>query len=311
MMNLSPTLTLLLITSKITFAQPINFKNFKQAGVLGDTVMQLSNNIMDVLQDSKNNYWFASWQDGLYKYDGKIILHFTTMHGLGSNRVEEIKEDKQGNIFINTSKGLYKYNGAIFTKLVANNSNENNWQLKPNGLWFKCLEQGNYVYRYNDDKLYKLKLPKIGLGENYIKNHPSYPNPYSIYSTYKDSKNNIWIGTASLGVCYYNGKKFKWITEPDVTELHNGPANGVRGITEDKNGAFWFNCNYTYFIKNKQNKNDTTTFYNRIKSIGSLDGKPDGVLDEYLSITKDKDTNLWIATYNAGVWKYDGKNLTK
>lgn len=60
----------------------------------GDTVGQLSNNIMVIYQDKKNNYWFGSWQDGLYKYDGKSIIHFSTEHGLPSNRVEEIKEDK-------------------------------------------------------------------------------------------------------------------------------------------------------------------------------------------------------------------------
>lgn len=33
-----------------------------------DTVSELSNNIMVIYQDKENNYWFGSWQDGLYKY---------------------------------------------------------------------------------------------------------------------------------------------------------------------------------------------------------------------------------------------------
>jgi hypothetical protein len=32
----------------------------------GDTVQKLSKNIMVIYQDSKNNYWFGSWEDGLY-----------------------------------------------------------------------------------------------------------------------------------------------------------------------------------------------------------------------------------------------------
>lgn len=37
---------------------------------------------------------------------------------------------------------------------------------------------------------------------------------------------------------------------------------------------------------------------------------PMGNLSEYLSITKDNENNLWIATYNVGVWKYDGRKVT-
>ena len=52
-----------------------------------DKVRSLSNNIMIVHQDKKNNYWFGSWQDGLYKYDGKNISHYTTLDGLPHNRI--------------------------------------------------------------------------------------------------------------------------------------------------------------------------------------------------------------------------------
>ncbi|MES1181449.1 MAG: two-component regulator propeller domain-containing protein [Flavobacterium sp.] len=51
------------------------------------------------------------------------------------------------------------------------------------------------------------------------------------------------------------------------------------------------------------------SFYKRIKSIGCLDGKKDGNLNEYLSVLKDDDNNLWIATYLHGVWKYDGNKI--
>jgi len=35
-----------------------------------------------------------------------------------------------------------------------------------------------------------------------------------------------------------------------------------------------------------------------------------GDLNEYLSIAKDNNNELWIATYNAGVWRYNGQNIT-
>ncbi|HPI53847.1 MAG TPA: two-component regulator propeller domain-containing protein, partial [Chitinophagaceae bacterium] len=58
-----------------------------------------------------------------------------------------------------------------------------------------------------------------------------------------------------------------------------------------------------------QHEFDSAAFYKRIESIGSLDGKSNGELTEYLSITQDNQNSLWIATYSDGVWKYDGQKV--
>jgi len=139
--------------------------------------------------------------------------------------------------------------------------------------------------------------------------HPIYSNPSAVYSIYKDSKGNVWFGTNPLGVFRYNGKSIDWISENDVTELHDGPANGVRSIIEDQDGYFWFNSAYRYdaYGKNNTQKN---TFYTREKSIGNLDGSPDSDFWEYMSIARDNRNDLWIATYWNGVWRYDGKKTT-
>jgi ligand-binding sensor domain-containing protein len=138
---------------------------------------------------------------------------------------------------------------------------------------------------------------------------PNLSTSFGIYSIYKDKKGNLWFGTNPVGVCRYDGKSFKWITEEDVTEFRNEGANGVRSITEDKNGDFWFNTEYRYGVYDsttlKSNK-----FYTRHQSIGGLDGKKNSDLDEYLSIVKDNNNNLWFVTYLDGVWKYDGTKIT-
>ena len=139
----------------------------------------------------------------------------------------------------------------------------------------------------------------MSLGDEYMRKHPNYSNPYSIYCIYKDSQQHIWFGTALLGACRYNGKTFDWITEPDVTELHNGPANGVRSIAEDAQGSFWFNSEYRYVMNANANITSGKPFYQRVKSLGSLDGKADGEIKEY----------LWIATYTNGIFKIAGENI--
>lgn len=275
----------------------------RPAVALGDTVQAPGNNIMSVYQDKQNNYWFGSWQDGLYRYDGKTILHFTTKHGLPHNRVEDIQEDKSGNIFFNTSGGVCQFNGQKISVLQAQESDV--WQLQPDDLWFKSLQYDGKIYRYDGENLYSLQVPECPPGEAWTAKYPTNPTPYGIYTIYKDSRKNIWFGTAALGACRYNGQTFDWISEEDVTELHNGPSNGVRSIIEDKDGYFWFNSAYRYEVYWK-NHTPQKTFYNREKSIGNLDGKPDSDFWEYLSIARDNHNNLWFATYTRGVWQYDG-----
>lgn len=279
-----------------------------------ETVEELGKNIMLVYQDRKNNYWFGSWEDGLYKYDGQSILHFTTENGLPDNRIEEIKEDQSGNMYFNTSRGIIRSDGEKFHLLEVADSG-NGWNLESKDLWFKDGWNSGYVFRYDGNVLYKLQLPKTKLGEDYILSNPTHPNPYTVYSIYKDSKGNIWFGTGGLGALRYNGKSFDWILERDVLEILNEPtegANGVRSIIEDREGYFWFNSMFRYRVyddKQLASNNMDSTFYSREKSIGSLDGQGDGKIYEYLSIVKDDNDDLWIATYDTGVYHYDGRNI--
>jgi len=278
-----------------------NNEQLKEQLVKGDTVKELGSNIMVVYQDKKNVYWFGSWETGVYKYDGKSLINYTTKHGLPNNRIDEIKEDEFGNIYFgsaNATSSISKFNGNNFTTLTAVPSE--NWKLESTDMWFE-YSYGNTgkVYRYDGITLYELQFP----------NPPNLSNPFDIYSIYKDRKGNIWFGTNPVGVCRYDGKTFEWITEEDVTEFRNEGANGVRSIAEDKNGDFWFNTEYRYSVYDdttlKSNK-----FYTRHESIGSLDGKNTSGLKEYLSIAKDNNNNLWFVTYRDGVWKYDGTKVT-
>ncbi|MEZ4924104.1 MAG: two-component regulator propeller domain-containing protein [Crocinitomicaceae bacterium] len=267
----------------------------------GDTVSVLGSSVMVIFQDSRNDYWFGSWETGVYKYNGKTIVNYTTKNGLINNRIDEIKEDEFGNIYFssaNATSEISKFNGQTFTTLKAVPSN--NWKLESTDLWFK-YSYGNTgkVYRYDGTNLFELQFP----------NPPNLSNPFDIYSIYKDSKGNIWFGTNPVGVCRYDGKLFQWITEEDVTEFRNEGANGVRSITEDKNGDFWFNTEFRYSIYDSITLK-ADRFYTRHKSIGGLDAKKDSNLDEYLSTVKDNDDNLWFVTYLDGVWKYDGIKIT-
>lgn len=291
---------------------------------IGEVVKELSNNLMLVYQDRNHHYWFGSWGEGLYKYDGKKIIRYTTADGLAYNRIDEIREDKAGNLYFNTPGGISRYDGQRFTTLSMSPQSTSEWKLEPDDLWFKCMQDSGLVYRYDGQTLHRLSFPEIQIGKEYDALFPpaqytNRSNPYDVYTIYLDSRGNIWFGTAVFGVCRFDGKTLDWITEEDVTEMHNGPSSGVRSIIEDKDGYFWFsNSLFRYGIyknilaKDKSNYKDQGAFtYDREKGIGSLDeGKYGGDVVEYMSATKDNSGALWIVTYGAGVYRYNGKDIT-
>ncbi|MEM1283004.1 MAG: hypothetical protein AAGG81_05565, partial [Chlamydiota bacterium] len=122
-----------------------------------DTVTELGSSVMVIYQDSKNVYWFGSWETGVYKYDGNELINYTTKHGLLNNRIDEIKEDDFGNIYFvsaNATSSISKFNGNKFTTLTAVLSE--NWKLESTDMWFK-YSYGNTgkVYRYDGITLYE------------------------------------------------------------------------------------------------------------------------------------------------------------
>ncbi len=67
-------LNLLLLLSSVTLltscnGQTSNQKKNTDLSVKGDTVQELGKNIMVIYQDRMNNYWFGSWETGVYRIE--------------------------------------------------------------------------------------------------------------------------------------------------------------------------------------------------------------------------------------------------
>jgi ligand-binding sensor domain-containing protein len=74
-------------------------------------------NVQCGLQDKAGNLWFATTENGLYKYDGKSFSQFLVTNGLNSNNIYCILEDKDGKIWIGTAAGLCLYDGKTFARI--------------------------------------------------------------------------------------------------------------------------------------------------------------------------------------------------
>lgn len=279
----------------------------------GDTVKKLSDHLWYVFQDTKNNYWFASNGEGVFRYDGKTIINFTRKHGLCNDTVRQIQEDKFGNIFISTFNGINKYDGNEITKLAPIKSSE--WKLGDNDMWFYILgKKGEHgPYRYDGKNLYNLEFPKHFLHEEIIGSGIGpFFSPYEIYSIYKDRKGAMWFGTSVLGACRFDGQSVKWMYEKDLTITPKGGTFGIRSVFEDREGKFWIcNTKQRFEFDLAETAMSDRLQYKKIDGIGKATdfGGDDYVY--YSFILEDQRGDIWFCTWDQGVFQYDGSNIIK
>lgn len=291
---------------------------------IGNPVSEIGKDIFHVFQAKNTNYWFGSAEQGVYRFDGYTLTHFTTKDGLANNRIRGIQEDKAGNIYFITmawdgarrfGDAISKFDGKTFNLLSATDSTSSAraWKLQPDDLWFAGAQDSGVVYRYDGRTLHRLRFPKTKAGEEHISKYPrsEYPNmtynPYDVYIIYKDRKGNIWFGT-NLGVCCYNGNSFTWISEEELGFDEVGRAFNVRSISEDKAGKFWFS-NTTHCWNVAQNNGGRGINFRKENGIEPANRQNPDDFAYFISSVTDDSGDLWMATLNAGVWRYDGKKL--
>ena len=286
--------------------------------------------MLRIFQDSKGTYWFSNnfgQGSGLYRWDGKgkTLDLFTTESGLPDHGIGQIQEDRFGNIYFCTYTAICKFDGRAFNTLKLDESEPAVTEVKlgPDVLWFKAGGEKPHAIFYDGKSLRRLKMPTTPEGDAHYASLPrdKFPNakysPYDAYTIYQDTRGNVWFGTASLGALRFDGKNFAWISQAELEfNEKNNQTFGTRSIIEDTEGKFWITNTRHRFDMNPPPDAESATKgaggLTYIKSPGLPHTKADE--DEHytfiMSMAKDKAGDLWMATYGAGVWRYDGKALT-
>lgn len=273
---------------------------------LGEIVKQLDNEIWNIFQDTKDHFWFGSNESGVYRFNGKILQQYSTEDGLIDNTIRGIQEDQYGNIFIETPLGVSRFDGKSFTNLEVVDGERDDWKLVETDLWFNCNANAKDVYRYDGFKLIELKLPKQDLSKTFERFEKAMNySPYTVFGIDKDKEGNIWFGTILAGAFRFDGERFIWVGEKELSRLDDGREPGVRSMLEDKNGYMWL----SNFISKYKIKPQGSPAYEKItttENAATLVGDRIGYFNSGLI---DREGNLWMTTYGGGVWKYEGGKL--
>ncbi len=77
--------------------------------------------IYTINEDNYGNIWIGTVDSGVWRYDGKNLINYTTTDGLASNAVNTIYKDRNGDLWFGTDgDGICKFNGLTFEKLRIN-----------------------------------------------------------------------------------------------------------------------------------------------------------------------------------------------
>ena len=285
---------------------------------MGTPVSELDDAIPLIYKDTRGHHWFGSGRGVVFHYDGHHLTRITEKDGLLNAGVLAIQEDADGHIYFDTQDGVQVFNGEQIRTLPLvedDPAHPNEWALNPGDLWFRGRWDQNGPYRWDGDSLYHLTFPDHPALDTIA---PSALNSsfsvYGIYSTYTDQDGRIWFGTSNLGAMVYDGRSLSYVADPGIIHLGDGPALGVRSIAQDREGHFLFST-----IRNRFSVPTDLpaglliegTDFEKMAGPEGFGRFHQDRFEEFMSAVTDPRTgDLWIATYDEGVWHYNGRELT-
>ena len=301
------------------------------------------------LRDRSGNLWFGSTGEGVYKYDGKEFIQFTTKDGLSSNIIISIIEDKSGDLWFASKGYISRYDGKKFTNIpipgtIGSNILSKNDPQKKNELWSMMQDRKGTMWLGTSDGIYCFdgKLFTLFLDNKSIQNDNNVQLKWT-QCIFEDKSGNIWFGSfvwANEGISRYDGNsiiQYKPYGEGWIREFLED-KNGELLVVTRHNGVCRFDGKeFTNFTQNGgiQNGSINTAFMDKKgilwfgKELGSGEMNEDGGLWRYdetsfmrytkmhglihngvYSIIDDTSGNLWIGSRNNDLCRFDGQTFT-
>jgi ligand-binding sensor domain-containing protein/serine phosphatase RsbU (regulator of sigma subunit) len=256
-----------------------------------------------IFQDNKGFMWFGT-QDGLNRYDGYKFKIFknnpSDSQSLTDNFIFSVFEDQSNTLYIETQSGnIHKYNPLTESFIVVPSDSVNLVRVRMKTVKALLVESNGIKWIGGLSAQVGLKREDTKTGQiteyRYDPSNPSGLADDKVYSVYRDSKSNLWIGTFS-GLNKLDEKTGKF------THFKNNPGdpnsisdNWVWPVHEDSRGNLWIGT-----VRGGLNKFDplTETFTNYKTDTDN----PKSINDNFIfSIYEDRSGIIWVGTNTGGV----------
>lgn len=150
---------------------------------------------------------------------------------------------------------------------------------------------GESVVKYDTKTLNYISKEEFFRGNDRVK-----MDWVSIHAIAEDKQGNIWFGTEH-GVVKYDGSTFNSYTDKHGLDNINV---GRRCILADKTGTIWVGTMAGVFKYNPAFDKKGAKCFSRFTLIPSV---------KISDIMQDQERNIWFATQDHGVYRYDGKSI--
>ena len=166
----------------------------------------LTNSVITFLKDSRGLMWFGTSNNGLLRYDGKLIVSFYNKDQINAKNISTIVEDKDKTLWLSTENGLIHYdpiNHHIENFIFK--ANELNSLASNNNPFIFMDAQGN-LWVTNNNKLQRFNRSKKEFTTQSIRSNLSsreFENEFRLNKAFVDSKGRIWLYSIN-GVFLYD-----------------------------------------------------------------------------------------------------------
>jgi len=257
-----------------------------QNGLTEKYRFQIPSELNVIEQDEKGAIWIGT-NNGAYYVTAAGVLHFNSRNGFTDNVVNEIFKDAEHNIWLGTNgSGLFRFTGNGYVTFDESQGVDRRIVMsmakgpEPGSIWLGSYG-GLYEFKQNRP-IKKIQIPSAG------------EEAYRINFLYKDSKENIWIGTPGGGLWVRDAKGIR------RTDELNG-RNAYNAIIESTDGTIWLATSrgcFTYDPKKRKFSQITRSFGGSLLELNRdsiLYGTPNGT---FLITGKKKVTDLNVKALN-------------
>jgi ligand-binding sensor domain-containing protein len=242
-----------------------------------------SNTIYSLYEDKSGKIWIGT-DAGLSVYDGSDFTNFSTNDGLVGNSVYAVLEDKGGKIWAGSTEGLNVYiDGQWFYFPDFYGVEVNAFlELSSGDILIGTGAYGVYRYNYDINLISAFDVSNTCAACN------------SILALYKDSEENIWVGSFAGARRIKNNTIFTFNTGNGLS------GNIVTYLVEDSYGNVWAGC-FNASTVSRLNGNSA-------EKIQFTNGNA-----ESLTFALERDTfgHIWIGAAVFGLYRYDGAVMNR
>ena len=248
--------------------------------------------VLNIVQDNQGFMWFGT-QYGLNRYDGynfKVFVHDPmNPNSLSGVYINALFKDRDGALWVGCDQLLNRLEPSteIFTK----------YQL-PSVTHISQDTAGMLWLATHGSGLYSLD-PKTGRTRHYSHDSQDASSLSSneLMSSGEDRTGRFWV-SSDKGLDEFD--RGRGIVTLHIRAEGNPGSSPAVSFYEDDRGVFWIRNLYHDMLTVLDRKTNTVTHY------ALEDREPSGRVMPYITfMAGDHDGNLWLATRDAGLLKYD------